>query len=125
MNGGSYGRKAKVQILLGQDDLSNGWFGNAVGLLSIPVLLALNGFFVAAEFALVAVRKTRVEEMVAQNLPGSRSVAKAVTHIDRTIAATQLGITLTSLGLGMVSETVMARGLESLFAGLPSPWSFL
>jgi CBS domain containing-hemolysin-like protein len=114
-----------VHILLGQEDFWGTWLGEAVGLLSIPILLALNGFFVAAEFALVAVRKTRVEEMVTQKIPGARSVAKAVQHIDRTIAATQLGITLTSLALGMVSETVLARGLESFFRDLPSPWNFL
>jgi CBS domain containing-hemolysin-like protein len=114
-----------VHILLGQEDFWSSWLGEVVGLSSIPVLVVLNGFFVAAEFSLVAVRKTRVEEMVTQKVPGALSVARAVQHIDRTIAATQLGITLTSLGLGMVSETVLARGLESLFVNVPSPLSFL
>jgi putative hemolysin len=111
-----------VLILLGHDDFWGSWLGEAIGLLSIPFLVVLNGFFVAAEFSLVAVRKTRVEEMVTQKVPGALSVARAVKHIDRTIAATQLGITLTSLGLGMVSENFVARGLEEIFVDLPSAW---
>ena len=114
-----------MHSLLGQEDFWGTYLGEAVGLMSIPILLALNGFFVAAEFALVALRKTRVEEMVTRKIPGAHSVARAVGHIDRTIATTQLGITLTSLGLGMVSETVLARGFVDSFSGWPSPWNFL
>ena len=114
-----------MHILLGQEDFWGTWLGESIGLLSIPVLVALNGFFVAAEFALVAVRKTRVEEMVSQKVPGSRSVAKAANQIGRTIAATQLGITLTSLGLGILSEAVLAQMLKPLFVNCPSPWDWL
>ena len=114
-----------MHILLGQEGFWSSWPGGIIGLLSIPVLVILNAFFVAAEFSVVAVRKTRIEEMVTQKVPGARSVAMAAQRIDRTIAATQLGITLTSLGLGMVSETVLSRGMESLFRDLPLPWNFL
>jgi putative hemolysin len=113
-----------VHILLGQESFWGTWLGESLGLLSIPILVVLNGFFVAAEFALVAVRKTRVEEMVGQKMPGARSVAKAVNNIGSTIAATQLGITLTSLGLGIVSETVLARAFEP-YIDFPSPWDLL
>ena len=68
------------------------WIWMIVGLLSVPVLVALNGFFVAAEFALVAVRKTRVEEMARQGVSQARAVQEAVTHLDRSIAATQLAV---------------------------------
>ena len=79
-----------------------------LGLLAIPALVALNGFFVAAEFALVAVRKTRVEELVNQGVPRAKAVEDAIENLDRTIAATQLGITLASIALGFVAEPALA-----------------
>ena len=63
------------------------WAWTAAGLLAVPALVALNGFFVAAEFALVAVRRTRIEELVNQGTAGARSALDAVAHLDRTIAA--------------------------------------
>src|SRR5437773_5653578 len=90
------------------------WAWNVLFLLTVPALVALNGLFVAAEFALVAVRKTRVEEMVRQQVKGARSALSALTRIDRTIAATQLGITLASIGLGFVGEPALARRLAPL-----------
>jgi CBS domain containing-hemolysin-like protein len=92
-------------------------------LLIIPALIALNGLFVAAEFALVAIRKTRVEEMVLKGLKGAKSVEAALFRLDRSIAATQLGITLASIGLGMVGEPALAHLLEPLFFFLPASWS--
>src|ERR1700730_12528505 len=73
------------------------WLWDVLGLLSIPALVALNAFFVAAEFSLVAVRRTRVEQMVLQGVKGARAVEGAVANITRYIAATQLGITLASI----------------------------
>jgi putative hemolysin len=98
------------------------WAWPILGLLSIPLLVALNALFVAAEFALVAVRKTRVEELVAQGRSGATSVEHALTHLDRSIAATQLGITLASIALGWLGEPALARLLEPLFAFLPVDW---
>ncbi len=98
------------------------WVWTTLGVLSIPALVALNGFFVSAEFALVAVRKTRVEEMIGQGVKGAKSVAAAIHNLDRSIAATQLGITLASIALGMVAEGALANMLLALFAGLPPPW---
>jgi CBS domain containing-hemolysin-like protein len=82
----------------------------------------MNGLFVAAEFALVAVRKTRVEEMVHHGRKGAKGVASAVANLDRSIAATQLGITLASLALGWVGESALAHVFEPMFAFLPSAW---
>ncbi|HTR97063.1 MAG TPA: hemolysin family protein [Candidatus Acidoferrales bacterium] len=96
---------------------------DTLGLLMIVVLVAMNGCFVAAEFALVTVRWTRVEELVAQNVLGARSVQRATVHIEDTIASTQLGITLCSLGLGWLGEPAIARLLMPRFAHLPLPWS--
>ncbi len=98
------------------------WLWDVLGLLTIPALVLLNGLFVAAEFALVSVRKTRIEELVRQGVAGARAAESAMRHLDRSIAATQLGITLASLGLGFVGEQSLAHLLNDLFAFLPPGW---
>ena len=80
------------------------WVWNALGLLSIPLLVALNGLFVAAEFALVAVRKTRVEELVRRGQQGAKTVEDARANLDRSIAATQLGIILETHEPGTIAD---------------------
>src|SRR6516162_8871088 len=107
--------------LCGVSDTS--WAWNTLGLLSIPLLVALNGLFVAAEFALVAVRKTRVEELVRRGRQGAKAVEEATANLDRSIAATQLGITLASIALGWVGEPALARSLEPMFRFLWGTWS--
>jgi CBS domain containing-hemolysin-like protein len=101
------------------------WVLTLLGLLAIPALIALNGFFVAAEFSLVAVRKTRIEELIQQGTRGADAVMKAISQLDRTIAATQLGITLASIALGMACEPALVRVLEPVFNELPAPLFFL
>ena len=91
-------------------------------LAAVPLLVLLNGCFVAAEFALVTVRWTRVEEMVEEGKFGALMVREAVERIDSTIAATQLGITFTSLGLGWVGEPTIVHIVQPLFAFLPPVW---
>jgi CBS domain containing-hemolysin-like protein len=93
-----------------------------LGLLAVPLLIAINGFFVAAEFALVAVRKTRVEELVNQKRAGAASLMAAVTDLDRSVAACQLGITVASLALGYVCEPALAALIHPLFEALPADW---
>jgi CBS domain containing-hemolysin-like protein len=90
-----------------------------LGLLSIPTLILLNALFVAAEFSLVALRKTRIEEMVAKGVRGASSVQQATATLDRSIAATQLGITLASLGLGWLGEPAFVELLRPLFRLVP------
>jgi CBS domain containing-hemolysin-like protein len=118
--------RGAVTMIAAQADLlaasDTSWVWNALGLLSIPLLVALNGLFVAAEFALVAVRKTRVEEIVRRGQPGAKAVEAATANLDRSIAATQLGITLASLALGWVGEPALAHVLEPLFRFLPGTW---
>lgn len=92
-----------------------------VGVLAIIVLVLLNGFFVAAEFSLVSVRRTRVEELVAQGVTEADSVRKAIHDPDRFIAATQLGITLASLGLGWVGEPALSHLIAPVIALVPVP----
>ncbi len=90
-----------------------------VGLIAIPILVGVNGFFVAAEFALVAVRRTRVEELVNQGKAGAAALMAAVADLDRSVAACQLGITVASLALGFVSEPAIHHALFPLFSSLP------
>jgi CBS domain containing-hemolysin-like protein len=98
------------------------WYWDALELLSVPALVALNGFFVAAEFSLVSLRRTKIEEMVQRGVSGAKAVDAATTKLDRTIAATQLGITLASIVLGWVAEPPLARLIEPAFAVIPSGW---
>jgi CBS domain containing-hemolysin-like protein len=93
------------------------------GLLLLPALVALNGLFVAAEFALVAVRKTQIEELVRLGRKGARHAEAAINRLDRSIAAAQLGITFASIGLGWLGEPALADLLRPLFNFIPGDWS--
>ena len=92
----------------------------AVGVLAILFLVFANGFFVAAEFALVTVRKTRIDQLIAEGHRGARTVRRALNDPDSYIAATQLGITMASLGLGWVGEPALAAFIEPPFHFLPA-----
>lgn len=80
-----------------------------LGVVSIFVLVLANGLFVAAEFSMVSVRRTRITELVARGEVGAEAVQKAIENPDRVIAATQLGITLSSLALGWVGEPALSH----------------
>lgn len=87
-------------------------------------LVALNAFFVAAEFALVAARRSKIDEMIGKGDRAARTVQTALQNLDRYIAATQLGITIASLALGWLGEPALARLFDSFFRGVglnPSP----
>jgi len=83
---------------------------------TVLALVGVNAFFVAAEFALVTARRTRIEELVLSGDRLARSAQKAQANLDQAISGTQLGITLASLGLGWIGEPAVARTLESLFS---------
>jgi CBS domain containing-hemolysin-like protein len=104
------------------EDGSSWWIWDVCGLLTVPGLVILNGLFVAAEFALVTLRRTQVEELVQHGRAGARAVLTAIDNLGRSIAATQLGITLTSIGLGFVAEPALAHLIEPLFNFLPTQW---
>jgi putative hemolysin len=82
-------------------------------------LVFANGFFVAAEFAIVTVRKTRIDQLIAEGSRSARAVRRAISEPTSYIAATQLGITMASLGLGWVGEPAIAVVLQPLFSSLP------
>src|SRR5580698_7947376 len=88
-------------------------------LAALVALVVANGFFVAAEFSIVTVRKTRIDQLVAEGHRGARAVRRAVSSPDRYIAATQLGITMASLGLGWLAEPALASIVEPELAFLP------
>ncbi|HTU16550.1 MAG TPA: hemolysin family protein [Gemmataceae bacterium] len=98
------------------------WLWDIAALLLVPALVLLNGLFVAAEFALVSVRKTRIEELIKRGVKPARSVESALNRLDRSIAATQLGITLASIGLGFVGEPALADLLKPAADFLPNGW---
>jgi len=93
--------------------------------LAVIALVAANAFFVAAEFALVASRRTRIEAMIRRGDRKARTVRKAVTDLYRMLSATQLGITLTSILLGFVAEETVAHLFRDWFKALPAGLEFL
>jgi putative hemolysin len=88
-------------------------------LLAVILLVAANAFFVAAEFALVSVRDTRIQQLVDAGRAGARTVQKLHNKIDELLAAVQLGVTLASLALGWVGEATLAYLLQAGFSALP------
>ncbi|HEX3273264.1 MAG TPA: hemolysin family protein [Gemmatimonadales bacterium] len=91
-----------------------------LGLASVVVLVLANAFFVAAEFALVGARRTRLDEMASAGDGKARLARRAVQSLDRYISATQLGITLASLGLGWIGEPSLAGLITGGFGWLPA-----
>jgi CBS domain containing-hemolysin-like protein len=84
--------------------------------LAVLALVVLNGFFVAAEFAIVKVRVTQIEPLAKSGSKRAKVAQSVITHLDAYLSATQLGITLTSLGLGWLGEPFVAHLLEPVFA---------
>jgi len=94
-----------------------------LGLLAVVGLILANAYFVATEFALVAVRRSQIKLWVAEGRRGATAAAMALAHLDDAIAATQLGITLASIGLGWVGEPALSHLIQPLLvsAGIGSP----
>jgi CBS domain containing-hemolysin-like protein len=92
---------------------------------AILALVGLNAFFVAAEFALVGMRATRLQTLAEAGDRRTRLALRAWEHLDDCISATQLGITLASLALGWIGEVTLATLLVYIFAGLPAPFAAL
>ncbi len=94
-------------------------------LAAVVLLLAANAFFVAAEFALVAARRTRIEAMIRRGDRKAKSVLKALEDLYRQLSAAQLGITVASIMLGYVAEDTVAHLFRDWFATLPPALNFL
>jgi len=102
--------------------MNSGFGVDVLRLVGVAVLVLANAFFVSAEFALVSVRRTRIEELVRQGHAGAAAVKRALEDPDRFIAATQLGITIASLGLGWLGEPALAHLVEPVVELLPKAW---
>src|SRR2546428_9808378 len=85
------------------------------------VLVLANGFFVAAEYAFVRIRKTQLDELAQQGSARARLSASIVGKLDQYISASQLGVTLCSLAIGWIGEPAVARLLQPIFGWLPVP----
>lgn len=83
-----------------------------LSLVLVVLLVLANGFFVATEFALVSVRRTRMQQLASEGSRRAKSVLDLLNHLDTYIAATQLGITISSIGLGWIGEPAIARLIE-------------
>lgn len=87
-------------------------------MVSVALLILANGFFVAAEFALVSVRETRIERLIALGRPGARTVRRLQENMEDFLPAVQLGVTLCSLALGWIGEPAVATLFEHWFQGM-------
>ena len=90
---------------------------SAVLLVLLFVLIAINGVFVAAEFALVRSRRSRVEQLASEGSSGASAVLDQLDRIDEYLSACQLGITMASIGIGFLGEPAVAKLIEPIFGG--------
>ena len=87
-------------------------------LVLLLLLIAINGFFVAAEFALVRSRRGKLEQAAEEGAAGAEAVVEQLDHIEESLSACQIGVTIASIGIGFLGEPSLARLLEPLFGGL-------
>ncbi|MEC0640458.1 hemolysin family protein [Bacillus spizizenii] len=92
-------------------------------LILIGVLIALTAFFVASEFAIVRVRRSRIDQLITEGNKRAILAKRVITDLDEYLSASQLGITLTSIGLGVLGEPAFERLLHPLFEPLGLPES--
>lgn len=81
----------------------------------VAILIAFTGFFVAAEFAIVKIRSSRIDQLVAEGKRGALAAKKVTTNLDEYLSACQLGITVTAMGLGWLGEPTIEKLLHPLF----------
>jgi len=94
------------------------WLSDSLNIIAALVLVFVNGFFVACEFALVKVRESRLDEMVRDRRPFAGIARWLVQQLDASLSACQLGITMASLGLGWIGEPALARLLRPVLLGV-------
>ena len=91
------------------------WMADAIFISAAVLLVALNGFFVAAEFALVKLRPSQIDGMIQAGRPFAKTAKWLSDRLDASLSACQLGITMASLGLGWVGEPAFAHLISPLF----------
>jgi putative hemolysin len=97
----------------------------ALQLFAVLALVGINAFFSAAEFSLIAVRQSRVRQLVEQGDARARVVEALLTDLTRVVSGVQVGITLASLSLGYIGEITLAGILSPLVQAIPRPWAAL
>ncbi|NJP10653.1 MAG: HlyC/CorC family transporter [Leptolyngbyaceae cyanobacterium RU_5_1] len=107
------------QELVNQPPSPLTWSDVSLRLLSVLLLIAINGFFVTAEFSIVSVRRSRVNQLVGAGDVQAKMVQDLQRSIDRLLSTTQLGITLSSLALGWISESAMSGLVATWLNQLP------
>lgn len=112
---------ASAPLPLDSSVLAITWGSALSRLVSILGLIAINGFFVTAEFSIVAVRRSRIRQLVLEGDDPARVVQKLQRSLDRLLSTTQLGITLSSLALGWIGEGTLAYLLTDLLEQIPLP----
>lgn len=90
-------------------------------LILIGVLIALTAFFVASEFAIVRVRRSRIDQLISEGNRRAVLAKRIITDLDEYLSASRLGITLTSIGLGVLGEPAFERMLHPVFQGMGAP----
>jgi putative hemolysin len=98
---------------------------SALHLFGVLFLVGVNAFFAATEFSLVAVRLSRVRQLVEEGDPRARIVEQLLSDMGRVVSGVQVGVTLASLLLGYLGEITLAGILGELVAGIPAPWAAL
>jgi CBS domain containing-hemolysin-like protein len=96
-----------------------------IRLFGVFLLICVNAFFAATEFSLVAVRLSRVRQLVKKGNPSARIVQDLVAHLERVISGVQVGITLTTIGLGFIGEYALAHAIEPLLWWIPGAHALL
>src|ERR1700724_4128096 len=97
----------------------------ALHLFAVLALVAVNAFFAAAEFSLVAVRLSRVRQLVEKGDARAKMVEGLLSDLSRVVSGVQVGITLASLSLGYLGEITLAGILSPLVEAIPRPWAAL
>ena len=92
-----------------------------LNLVIIAILIALTAFFVASEFAIVKVRSSRIDQLIAEGNKSAISAKKVISNLDEYLSACQLGITITALGIGGLGEPTFEHILHPIFANLNFP----
>ncbi len=96
-----------------------------LGLAALVILVLFNGFFVAVEYALVSVRRTRIDQLADEGVRAAVTVQRVLSRLDRYIAAVQLGVSMMSMLIGFIAEPAIEHLSRPLFAALHTPESWI
>ncbi|HXA55804.1 MAG TPA: hemolysin family protein [Candidatus Acidoferrum sp.] len=96
---------------------------SALHIFGVLILIGINGYFSAVEFSLVAVRQSRIRQLVKDGNPRAKIVESLLADMGRVVSGVQVGITLTSLSLGYLGEIALSRLLDPLVQMIPRPWA--